>query len=50
MTIASFFHGIASEEGRIAPSPEAIRDAAQKNALSVNKITEIRVLDPYFYH
>ena len=33
-----------------APTPEAIRNAAQKNALPVNKITEIRVLDPYFYH
>lgn len=33
-----------------APSPEAIRSAAQRSALPVNKITEIRVLDPYFYH
>jgi hypothetical protein len=33
-----------------APSPEAIRQAAQKSALPVNKITEVRVLDPYFYH
>ena len=32
-----------------APSPEAIRQAAQKSALPVNKITEVRVLDPYFY-
>ena len=31
------------------PSPEAIRSVAQKNALPVNKITEVRVLDPYFY-
>lgn len=31
------------------PSPEAIRTVAQKNALPVNKITEVRVLDPYFY-
>jgi hypothetical protein len=31
------------------PSPEAIRAVAQKNALPVNKITEVRVLDPYFY-
>lgn len=33
-----------------APSPEAIRQAAQKSALPVDRITEIRVLDPYFYH
>jgi hypothetical protein len=33
-----------------APSPEAIRKVAGKNALPVNTITEVRVLDPYFYH
>ena len=33
-----------------APSPEAIRQVAQKNALPADKITEVRVLDPYFYH
>ena len=33
-----------------APSPEAVRSAAQKNALPVDRITEVRVLDPYFYH
>jgi hypothetical protein len=33
-----------------APSPEAVRHAAQKSALPVNRITEVRVLDPYFYH
>jgi hypothetical protein len=31
------------------PSPEAIRSAAQKNAIPADKITEVRVLDPYFY-
>jgi len=31
------------------PSPEAIRSVAQKNALPVDRITEVRVLDPYFY-
>jgi hypothetical protein len=31
------------------PSPEAIRRAAQANGLPVNRITEVRVLDPYFY-
>ncbi len=33
-----------------APSPEAIRMAADKNGLPVNQITEVRVLDPYFYY
>ena len=31
-----------------APSPEAIRRSAARNALPVERITEIRVLDPYF--
>jgi len=31
-------------------SPEAIRAVATKNALPVDRITEVRVLDPYFYH
>ena len=32
-----------------APSPEAIRRAATRNKLPVAHITEVRVLDPYFY-
>ena len=32
-----------------APSPEAIRHAARRNNLPVDKITEVSVLDPYFY-
>jgi len=32
-----------------APSPEAIRKAAEKNGLPVDNITEVSVLDPYFY-
>jgi hypothetical protein len=31
------------------PSPEAVRSAAQRNSLPVDSITEVRVLDPYFY-
>ena len=31
------------------PSPEAIRRAATRNRLPLTRITEIRVLDPYFY-
>jgi hypothetical protein len=32
-----------------APTPEAIRRVAQRNGLPVDHITEVRVLDPYFY-
>jgi hypothetical protein len=31
------------------PSPEAIRRAAARNKLPVSRITEVRVLDPYFH-
>jgi hypothetical protein len=33
-----------------APNPEAIRLTARSNGLSVNRIIEISVLDPYAYH
>lgn len=32
-----------------APSPEAIRKTAARNQLPVDRITQVRVLDPYFY-
>jgi Nickel responsive protein SCO4226-like len=32
-----------------APTPEAIRKAAASNELPVDRITRVRVLDPYFY-
>jgi hypothetical protein len=32
-----------------APSPEAIRKAAKRNNLPVDNITQVSVLDPYFY-
>lgn len=32
-----------------APTPEAIRKTAMRNDLPVDQITEVRVLDPYFY-
>ncbi len=32
-----------------APTPEAIRKSANRNSLPVNRITQVRVLDPYFY-
>jgi hypothetical protein len=32
-----------------APTPEAIRKTASANGLPVDRITQVRVLDPYFY-
>lgn len=32
-----------------APDAEAIRSTAAKNGLPVDKVTPVRVLDPYFY-
>jgi Protein of unknown function (DUF4242) len=32
-----------------APAPEAIRKVADRNSLPVGRITEVTVLDPYFY-
>jgi hypothetical protein len=31
------------------PSPEAVRLAASQNNLPIDRITEVRILDPYFY-
>jgi hypothetical protein len=31
------------------PNPDSIRQAAERNGLPVDQITEVRVLDPYFY-
>jgi hypothetical protein len=31
------------------PSPEAIRRAAERNDLPIDRITKVSVLDPYFY-
>lgn len=31
------------------PSPESIRRAAERNGLPIDRITRVRVLDPYFY-
>ena len=32
-----------------APTPEAVRRTAVANGLPVDRITQVRVLDPYFY-
>ena len=31
------------------PSPDAIRTAASRSSLPVTRISEVRVLDPFFY-
>ena len=32
-----------------SPTAKAIREAAERNSLPVERITEVRVLDPYFH-
>ena len=32
------------------PTPDAIRKAAEKTGLPIDRITRVSVLDPYFYH
>jgi hypothetical protein len=32
------------------PTPEAVRRSAQRNGWPIDRITEVRVLDPYFYY
>ena len=46
---------VSADKGRTfciydAPGPEAIREVACRNELPVGEITEVSVLDPYFYH
>jgi Protein of unknown function (DUF4242) len=51
----TWLHSYVSDDGRRAfdlyeaPSPEAIRSTSARNALPVERITEVRVLDPYSY-
>ncbi|HEY7057729.1 MAG TPA: DUF4242 domain-containing protein [Vicinamibacterales bacterium] len=52
----NWLHSYVSADKRITfcvydgPNPESIRRAAQRNALPVDRITEVSVLDPFFYH
>jgi hypothetical protein len=52
----TWVHSYVSDDKRTtycvydAPTPEAIRRAADGNQLPVDQITEVRVLDPYFYN
>jgi hypothetical protein len=50
----TWIHSYVSDRGRTfcvcdAPSPEAIRKTAARNELPVDRITNVQVLDPYFY-
>jgi hypothetical protein len=51
----TWVHSYVSDDKRTtfcvydAPTPEAIRQTATRNDLPVDHITQVRVLDPYFY-
>jgi Nickel responsive protein SCO4226-like len=51
----TWMHSYVSEDTEMmlclyeAPSPEAIRRAARRNDLPVERITKVRILDPYSY-
>jgi hypothetical protein len=51
----TWLHSYVSDDGRKTfcvydgPTPEAIRKTAVRNELPVDRITQVRVLDPYFY-
>jgi hypothetical protein len=51
----TWMHSYFSEDARKtfcvyeAPTPEAIRKTSARNALPIDRITQVRLLDPYFY-
>ncbi len=51
----TWVHSYVSEDKRQTfciydgPDPEAIRRAAERNGLPIDRITRVSVLDPYFY-
>jgi hypothetical protein len=51
----TWIHSYVSEDKRTtfcvydAPNPEAVRKTAARNELPLDQITQVRVLDPYFY-
>ena len=51
----TWLHSYVSEDGRKtfcvyeAPTPEAVRKTAVKNDLPVDRITGVRLLDPFLY-
>jgi hypothetical protein len=52
----TWVHSYVSADGKKsyciyeAPTPEAIRKTASRNELPIDRITQVRVLDPYFYY
>jgi hypothetical protein len=52
---ATWIHSYVSQDLRKSycvydgPDPQAIRDSARDNNLPIDSITEVSVLDPYFY-
>ncbi|GAA4864441.1 DUF4242 domain-containing protein [Luteimonas vadosa] len=52
----TWVHSYVSEDARTTyciydgPDAEAIRESAASNNLPIDRITPVRVLDPYFYH
>jgi hypothetical protein len=47
--IASGWDGVAVERNPEEPTPEAIRKAAARNAIPVDRLTQVRVSDPCAY-
>jgi hypothetical protein len=51
----TWIHSYVSEDKKTTfciydgPNPEAIRQAAERNGLPVDRITRVSVLDPYFH-
>ena len=51
----TWIHSYVSADGQKtfcvydAPTPEAIRKTSARNSLPIDRITQVRVLDPYFY-
>lgn len=51
----TWLHSYVSNDNRTSycvydgPHPEAIRTAAERSGLPVDRITQVQVLDPYFY-
>lgn len=52
----TWVHSYVSDDGRKtfcvydADTPEAVRRSAVRSELPVDRITQVRVLDPYFYY
>ncbi len=52
----TWVHSYVGDGGRFTwciydgPTPESIRRAAERNGLPIDRIAEVRVLDPYFHH